>query len=325
MVVLDVNRLRVFRAVVASGSIQAAATNLGFTPSAVSQQVAQLARETGLVLLERVGRGVAPTGAGLELAAIADGVLEAVGQAEARVEDLRSGRGMALTVAYFDSAGIAWMPDVLRSLLADFPDLRLDLALRENAPHEVDRVDVQVVVAPADYVPPTGLRAHRLLAEPYLVAVPAGHRLAARRAVDLADLAGDTWVDNDTPEGWCRRIIDTSCAAAGFVPARRVEALDHFTALAFVSAGVGISVVPRLCTVGMPEGVVALNLANPTPTRTIFVVVRDAVADTPAVCRLVHLLHDRAARTQAAPTEPDGLARAAVVARTSDMEASGQR
>jgi DNA-binding transcriptional LysR family regulator len=65
---LDVHRLRVFRAVVASGSVNAAATNLGYTASAVSQHVAALQRETGLALLARSGRGVEPTAVGLALA-----------------------------------------------------------------------------------------------------------------------------------------------------------------------------------------------------------------------------------------------------------------
>ena len=61
MAMLDVQRLRVFRAVVASGSVQAAADHLGYTPSAVSQQLTALQRETGLVLFEKAGRGIAPT------------------------------------------------------------------------------------------------------------------------------------------------------------------------------------------------------------------------------------------------------------------------
>ncbi|WP_157602895.1 helix-turn-helix domain-containing protein, partial [Promicromonospora kroppenstedtii] len=65
---LDVHRLRVFRSVVASGSIGAAAANLGYTPSAVSQHVSALQRETGLKLLARHGRGIRPTAAGRALA-----------------------------------------------------------------------------------------------------------------------------------------------------------------------------------------------------------------------------------------------------------------
>ena len=71
---LDPHRLRVFRSVVASGSVQAAADNLGLTSSAVSQHLAALAKETGLTLFQRVGRGIAPTEAALVLDAQTDEV-----------------------------------------------------------------------------------------------------------------------------------------------------------------------------------------------------------------------------------------------------------
>src|SRR5207249_6537831 len=74
--VLDTHRLRIFRSVVASGSVQAAAANLGYTPSAVSQHITALQRETGLVLFERAGRGLRPTAAGLMLAEQADAILD---------------------------------------------------------------------------------------------------------------------------------------------------------------------------------------------------------------------------------------------------------
>ena len=88
---VDVQRLRVYRAVVAAGSIQAAAANLGFTPSAVSQQVSALARETGLVLLGKAGRGIEPTDAGLELAAAAEKLFGELTEVEARLAALKVG------------------------------------------------------------------------------------------------------------------------------------------------------------------------------------------------------------------------------------------
>src|SRR5690606_31688682 len=151
---LDVHRLRVFRSVVASGSVQAAAAALGYTPSAVSQHVAALQRETGLTLLERAGRGVRPTASGLALAAQADGVLARLGEAEAVVADLRAGRTGTLSVAYFASVGAAWLPQVVRRLTTDFPGVRLDLELRETIPDDPDaRADVQLVVAPRGFAP----------------------------------------------------------------------------------------------------------------------------------------------------------------------------
>ena len=152
---LDVHRLRVFRSVVASGSIHAAAANLGYTASAVSQHVSALQRETGLALMSRNGRGVEPTAAGLALAAEIDGVLSRLGDVESFVADLREGRTGSLSVAYFASVGSAWMPTVVRALLHEFPGIRLDLSLRDDLPAGPDeRADVQIVVAPHGTVVP---------------------------------------------------------------------------------------------------------------------------------------------------------------------------
>ncbi|HWL01877.1 MAG TPA: LysR family transcriptional regulator, partial [Microbacteriaceae bacterium] len=124
---LDVHRLRVFRSVVASGSVQAAAANLGYTPSAVSQHLTALQRETGLALLERAGRGLRPTAAGQELAAQADTVLARLGETESLIADLREGRTGSISIGYFASVGAAWLPRVVRRLTTEFPGVRLDL------------------------------------------------------------------------------------------------------------------------------------------------------------------------------------------------------
>src|SRR5690606_32700382 len=100
---LDVHRLRVFRSVVATGSVNAAAANPGFTPSAVSQHLAALQRETGLTLVARVGRGIQPTAAGLALADRIDELLDRLGGVESLVADLRAGRHGSLSIAYFAS------------------------------------------------------------------------------------------------------------------------------------------------------------------------------------------------------------------------------
>src|SRR5262245_13222212 len=107
---LDVHRLRVFRSVVATGSINAAASNLGYTPSAISQQLAALQRETGLALVARAGRGIQPTAAGLALVSEIDEVLHRLGGVESLVADLRDGRHGSLSICYFPSVGSAWMP-----------------------------------------------------------------------------------------------------------------------------------------------------------------------------------------------------------------------
>ena len=92
-------------AVVSSGSVTAAAARLGYTPSAISQQVAALEKEAGTELLERVGRGVRPTAAGLLLTEHADAIGRQVAEAETALTDLLAGRTGRLSVRYFATAG----------------------------------------------------------------------------------------------------------------------------------------------------------------------------------------------------------------------------
>jgi DNA-binding transcriptional LysR family regulator len=293
---LDVHRLRVFRSVVASGSINAAAANLGYTASAVSQHVSALQRETGLALMARNGRGVEPTAAGLALAAEIDGVLTRLGTIDSLVADLRAGRTGTLSIAYFASVGAAWMPQVVRTLVTDFPGIRLDLSLRDDLPAGADeRADIHLVVERHGFAVPAGTQAHHLLDEPYVAVVPAGHPVAGRASVGLPELAGERWVDNDFARGRCRANLIDACRAAGFSPPFHVEAHDYPTALAFVDAGIGITVLPRLGAANLPAGVAAVPVTCPTPQRSIYAVVQSSVAASPAA-RAALLMLVRCAR-----------------------------
>jgi len=299
---LDLHRLRVFRAVVASGSVNAAAVNLGYTPSAVSQHITALQRETGLTLLARDGRGIRPTATGLALARRVDGVLAELGDVESFVTDLREGRTGSLSIAYFASVGSAWMPHVARALLQDFPGLRLDLQLlEEQSAGPGPRPDVQVVVAPRDFAGGRDARAHHLVDDPYVAVVPAGHPLAGAAAVPLGELARERWIDNDVARGWCRRNLLEACRAAGFDPVFRVEAHDYPTAIAFADAGIGITVLPSLGAVNLPAGVVTVPVTSPTPQRSIHALVQKPVEGAPPVVRALEALRERAAR--GAPAE----------------------
>jgi DNA-binding transcriptional LysR family regulator len=280
---LDVHRLRVFRSVVASGSINAAAANLGYTASAVSQHVSALQRETGLALMARNGRGVEPTAAGLALAAEIDGVLNRLGTIDSLVADLRAGRTGTLSIAYFASVGAAWMPAVVRTLVHDFPGIRLSLELRDDLPAgPAERADIQILVERHGFAVPAGAHAHHLLDEPYVVVVPAGHAVAGRASIGLVELAGERWVDNDFARGRCRANLIEACRAAGFSPPFHVEAHDYRTAIAFVDAGIGITVLPRLGAANLPPGVAVVPVTGPTPQRSIYALVQASSATMPA-------------------------------------------
>lgn len=320
---LDLHRLRIFRSVVASGSINAAAAHLGYTPSTVSQHVATLQRETGLKLLTHVGRGVEPTAAGRELADLSGSVLTRLAQVETRVRDLRDGRTGALTLASFDSASTAWMPTVARRVLAEHPELRLRLTLTDaypgppldsadtgvealDAAGQAAPADIHVVIADDGYEPPPDYRAFHLLKEPYFAIVPAGHRLATAGRLELAALREEMWIAPDMTDGPCAANLRRSCAAGGFEPTYAVETTDHVTAIGFVAAGVGITVLPRLCTLDLPEDVVAVTLANPIPERTIYALVNATVEDSPGVQVALAALHECARASASAHLETIG-------------------
>ena len=226
---LDVHRLRIFHAVVASGSVAAAASNLGYTPSAVSQHLTALQRETGLTLLERAGRGLRPTTAGLAVAEQAEGILARLSDAEAVLSDLRNGRNSRLSIGYFASVGAAWIPEVARQVTSEYPGVRLELQLRDDvAVDPEDWPDIQLVIGRKGTINPgSGFDAHHLINDPYVAVLPDTHRFAGRDEVELAELLGERWVDNDFAFGLCRQNLLDTCAAAGFTPTFHVEAHDY--------------------------------------------------------------------------------------------------
>jgi DNA-binding transcriptional LysR family regulator len=293
---LDVPRLRVLRAVVATGSIRASAAALGYTPSAVSQQLASLQRETGLRLFERVGRGIEPTMAGRTIADEAAPLFEALSRVEGVVGDLRAGRVGSLSIGYFGSAGCTWLPSIVAALRAEFPELRLDLRMTDIVRAEPD-IDILVEHPETEHSPL--VEVHRLIDDPYLVVVRDDDPFAGRAEVPLADLAERRWVDNDLVQGACRQVLLAACAEAGFAPQFAVETHDYQTAIPFVATGIGISVIPLLGIGNLPAGLVAVPVVSPTPVRHLSVAVKKSIAQHPAAKRAVELLHELAAEPPA--------------------------
>jgi len=302
---LDVQRLRVFRAVVASGSVQAAADHLGYTPSAVSQQLSALQRETGLVLFEKAGRGIAPTPAAEVLAAESEELMGSLSRLGGVVDHLRDGHTGSLTIGTFDSAAEFWLPHVARGLQRDFPDLVLELSLDELGPaaqRQPARRDIEVATEAADTPgrERPGYRRHVLSEEGYRAAMPEGHPLLAEYPdqLPLAALAGVAMIDNDFSQTGCSVIIGGACRAAGFTPRFVARSDDHHTALAFVASGIGVTLLPALAVPEAMAGVESREVVNPTPQRRIVAFVRDSSATGAPTCRALELLQEAAARTE---------------------------
>ncbi|UNS96722.1 LysR family transcriptional regulator [Streptomyces tubbatahanensis] len=299
---LDLSRLRALHAVRTHGSVGGAAQALGYTPSAVSQQIAKLERETGTRLLERQGRGIALTDDALMLVRTAGEMLALAERAEVALEERRGRPAGRLRLAAFPSGARGLMPGVLARLCADHP--ALDVRMSEVDPHLsvglVARGEIDLAlahdwdVAPASA--PEGVRRTPLGDDHCDVLLPAGHELAGhevtgyepaasepagRGALVTADLAGLRWVCQP-PGTVCHDWLHTTLRAAGQEPDVAYQVAEFETQVALVAAGLGIALLPRLGRGPLPEGVVVRRL-EPTPTRHLFALTRAGVSHRPAI------------------------------------------
>lgn len=302
-VMLDVTRLRVFRAVVHAGTVQAAAANLGYSPSAVSQHITALQRETGLRLFEKSGRGIAPTPAGLALASGSEEVMDSLGRLGGLVEDLREGRTGTLSIGTFPSAGQYWVPQIARSLASEFPSLLINLNLIDvgdgvRSTYDIDLRAEDPQLAPTEVA---GYRRYELLVEPYVAVMPQEHHLAAHPEIDLADLAGERLIAEGADDTTCAAILRRAYAASGTSPRYVARSSDHHAALALVDSGLGITLLPRLAMGRLGPGLTERPISGDSaPSRRIVAFVSEASAPRKAVIRAVELLHDVARRREAA-------------------------
>ena len=285
---LDPHRLGVFQSVMVTGSVQEAADNLRMTPSAVSQHIAALQRQTGLDLFDRVGRGIVPTAAAEALIAQAETVLQQWHRLDDYVADLRDGRTGRLVLGYFPSAGSTLLPSIVRQITAEFPDLVVELVLTEVGARSTIP-DIDVAMDHTENTRRPGYRKVPLTEDPYILAVHHEHPLARRRAVTLTDLKGEDWVSNDSFANPGHRIVLAACAAKGFTPRFTVQAQDHHSALGFVAAGVGITVLPRLAARIIPDGVVRVRITDP-PVRQLVAMVREGGVRNAVADRVLDLL-----------------------------------
>jgi DNA-binding transcriptional LysR family regulator len=268
---LDVRRMRVLREVARRGSIAAAAEALSYTPSAVSQQLATLERESGVALLERGPRSVRLTDAGRALVAHTEAILARLASAEAEIRTIAAQRAGTLRLASFPTAAAALVPPALTGFGSAHPEVAVMLVeadpvagLEQLAAGEVD----VALLWEYDFVPlavPAGLEVVPLLDDPVLVVLPAGHPAAARETVALADLAGEDWIGS-TARSSCHPFTRRACRAAGFEPNVVAETNDHHVLERLVATGVGVALVSQLSLSPAAEGVVARPIA-PGPLR----------------------------------------------------------
>lgn len=307
---LNVLRLAVLRTVVDTGSISAAAAVMAYTPSAVSQHIATLERETGVKLLERAGRRVRPTAAGELLAHHADGILERVAEAETALRALAAGRSGRLRLTGFASASAGLLPQAISRFRRRHPDVELQLTMEDQAPAlaalRAGLVELAVVLADlvqADDEPPGPadgeLEWRLLLRDPVYAALPRAHPLAQRRAITLRELVEHSLVSGDrNPYCPIAASFAACCARQGLTPRYAVEVDDFPTVQSLVAAGVGPAAIPQLgLAPAVHDGIAVRPLVEPPLVRRIYAATRPGATDDPLVAGMLEDLRAAAAGT----------------------------
>ena len=274
---------------------------LGYTQSAVSQQLAALEREAGAGLVDRSQRPLRATRAGTLLRPHVERVLAALGGAEAAIEEAR-GATLRLRLTAFPSALSSFVPAAVRDLRRAHPELVVRVVQLETSEAieqlRMGEADLAVVHhMPGVPVPETaGLTRQRLLVDDLYVVLPDGHRLTRGDAVSIADLEGEPLIlpRRDTPAGRFRSVIEQLCAEAGFAPRVAYELDDLPAVQAFVAAGIALVPMHGLTLTTVPAGATTRPLAErPAASRTVEALAPTATR-TPLVDDLLGLLVESA-------------------------------
>lgn len=296
---VDLRRLHMLRLVAQYGTVTATAEALHLTPSAVSHQIRQLARELGVALLEPAGRGVRLTPAGHTLIAHADALHAGWEAAQADLAVHADGSAGLLRLAGFPTAVTGLLAPAAARLQASYPRLAVTIAEVETV-EGFSRVlsgeaDLAVVMPTPD-TPPLGdakFDQQTLFDEPLDLLVPADHRLAACETVTLADAADQPWIV--AAPGSCDfyQLVLAACAAAGFTPRIAHHAQDCVSVPTLVSCGLGLALVPRLAPLPSHHSAVRIPLPGQSaPTRRILTCVRAGSHRQPAIARGLDALHE---------------------------------
>jgi DNA-binding transcriptional LysR family regulator len=294
---LSLQRLRMLRELHRRGTVTAAAVAMHYTASAVSQQLAQLERDVGVKLFERLGRRVQLTDLGVLLAEHAEEILGAVERATVALEEAQETATVTLTAGVFATVAAGLLPPALTALAAEHPGIRV--RTRQLAPEETavavrrGEVDLAFVIDYADAPMPDdpGLRSVTIAVERLHAAVPAGAVPAA--AVALLELAEHPWILS-SPSSHFGQAVRSACRRSGFEPDITHVVEEQSTAMAMVAAGLGITLVSDLGLTFRPAGVDILALTGPV-MRTVSIVTRANAPRRPALNLVVEAVRAAAA------------------------------
>jgi DNA-binding transcriptional LysR family regulator len=253
--------LRVFIAVYESGNLSAVARTLSRTQSAISQHVKRLERETGLTLVERQPRGVAPTPAGRLLYQAAVGGIGSLDAALRRLGELRDGHGGTVSVTTGGVTVRHFMADAIVGFRRRHPDITLEFRSAQSTRRCIEllrsgRVDLAWITL-GQALP--GIQQRPVIDLPWVLVVHRDDGLAARESLDPADLATIRYIAH--PENSAsRQRLEEDFIRLGIAPPAPVGVADWDTAVLLAELGIGHAILPALPRLVTPSG---------SPVRTV--------------------------------------------------------
>lgn len=277
------------------GTVGGAAVELGYTPSAVSQQIKRLERQVGATLLERAGRGVVLTAAGRRLVDEGRVLSDEVERLRSRLQGDGGRPSGLLRLAAFATAVRGIVPPLLDELAQRAPDL--DVVVHEVDPWDAvaevaaGRTDVAIVhrwEGMQFHVPPS-LRGEPVLTDIADLLVHRDDPLASRASVAPGDLLDHVWVS--TPEGTiCHEWFGHMFRDTPRTPRVAYRCVEFASQVELVAHAKAVALVPRLGRGTLPESVVAVPVHDPEPTRRVDVHWRASMAAAPAVAAVLAAL-----------------------------------
>ncbi len=275
---VELRHLVALRAVAGERSFGRAATRLGYTQSAVSQQIAALERAVGETLFERPGgpKPVQLTPAGAVLLAHAESILDRVAAAEADLAGYRAGRTGRLTIGTFQSVSVEVLPPLLTRVRRERPDLSISMVEEDEQAELLRRLaagelDLSFVVAPVgdgpwEFTP--------LADDPFVVLSPADDPLCPEgEAVPASVLDGLPLIGQTVTA--CQALIEDGMRSVGAEPNVIFRTSDNTAVQAMVRSGMGHAVMARLAIDPSDPGIAVRDVDPPMPDRTIGIALPD--------------------------------------------------
>lgn len=279
------------KAIADEGSFTAAAASLGYSQPAVSQMVRRLEDKSGTALVERLGRSVRLTEAGLVLARTAAPVLAALEAAEGEVAAIAGLRAGRVRLMAFPSASSTVVPRALALVKQRFPEVKVSFAEAEPpeslAALRAGECDIAIAFsyegdecASGDTEDLTAYVTQDLLHDDVRLALPQGHPFAASESVSMEDLEAAPWIAG-CPR--CRGHLVNLAQTAGFAPDVAFETEDYATVLGLVAEGLGVALVPELIMRSTSHPQVVTRPLAPKSRRSVFAVTTPDLQRVPAV------------------------------------------